>query len=296
MALMSGGVAVRANLLCVTWSAAQGHVFLYDVDACQRVSAWTMPACEKGFSDAAGVAMDEHFHLYVADPHNERVRHFSVFGRHLGDFGQPVPESGDAGRDRPGILDRPHAVAVAGGTLFVAVGDKPRRHGVQRFGRSGTPGPSLRSCGEADEKFGAPRALWVDGAGLVVADTLSGRLQRFRGDGTFVAAIACAERGAMARPVAVVRFGNGSMLVVDRGDEAGCRLFAVDGRRLPLPADLAARCEEVLALNLDQQGRLYVLDRGGERVQRFGADFVFEKVIVDLAEHFDEFDPRQGES
>ena len=56
---MSGGVAVRGNLLCVTWSAAQGHVFLFDLGARQRVSAWSMPAGERGYSDAAGVAMDD---------------------------------------------------------------------------------------------------------------------------------------------------------------------------------------------------------------------------------------------
>ena len=65
---MSGGVAVQANLLCVTWSAAVGHVFLFDVEARQRVSAWTLPVCERGFSDAAGIAMDPNFHLFVADP------------------------------------------------------------------------------------------------------------------------------------------------------------------------------------------------------------------------------------
>src|SRR5690242_1176643 len=103
---MAGGVAVRGNLLCVTWSAARGHVFLFDVEAQQRVSAWTLPVGPSGYSDAAGVAMDEHYHLFVADPHNDRVRHFNAFGRLLADFGSPPPGSGDAARDRPGVLDR----------------------------------------------------------------------------------------------------------------------------------------------------------------------------------------------
>jgi hypothetical protein len=123
---MAGGIAVRGNLLAVTWSAARGHVFLFDVEAQQRVSAWTLPVGARGYSDAAGVAMDEHYHLFVADPHNDRVCHFSPFGRHVGDFGTPAPAVGDAGRDRPGVLDRPHAVALRGDLLYVACGDQPR--------------------------------------------------------------------------------------------------------------------------------------------------------------------------
>ena len=98
---MAGGVAVRGNLLCVTWSAARGHVFLFDVEARQRMSSWSLPAGPNGFSDAAGVAMDEHFHLYVADPVNDRVAHFSAFGRHLGDFGAPAPRSPYAAATAP---------------------------------------------------------------------------------------------------------------------------------------------------------------------------------------------------
>ncbi|MCA8975679.1 MAG: hypothetical protein KDC98_13235 [Planctomycetes bacterium] len=293
---MSGGVAVRANLLCVTWSAALGHVFLYDVEARQRVSAWTLPPCEKGFSDAAGVAMDEHFHLFVADPHNERVRHFSVFGRHLGDLGRSAPGSGDAGRDRPGVLDRPHAVAVRGDTVFVASGDQPRRHAVQRFRRSGQVATALYSCGDVEQRFAAPRALWVDAAGILVADTLRGRVQRFRGDGTFVAAVSCGDDERLARPVAVVRRVDGSMIVVDRGDEPGVALFAADGRRRVVPADLVQRCEHVIAMTADERGRLYVLDRHGERVLRFRADLGFDQVIVDLAEHAFDYEPGGGDA
>src|SRR3972149_960664 len=114
---MSGGLAVQQNLLCVTWSAALGHVFLFDLEAAQRVSSWTLPPSPQGYSDAAGVAMSEHFQLFVADPHNDRVRHFSAFGRHLGDLGSAVPGTGDAARDRAGVLEAPHAVAVFGDTV-----------------------------------------------------------------------------------------------------------------------------------------------------------------------------------
>jgi hypothetical protein len=288
---MAGGVAVRANLLCVAWSAAQGHVFLFDLEAKQRLSSWTLPRGPQGYSDAAGVAIDEHFHLYVADPHNDRVCVFSAFGRHLGDLGQPAPGSGDAARDRPGVLDRPHAVARFDAGLLVACGDRPRRRGVQRLSRSGEVQKPLASGGDVEAVFGAPRGLWIDGEGILVADTLHGRIQRFRRDGTFVAHVPCGPAGSLARPIAVLRRPGGGILWIDRGDQSGLGLLRPDGAPLPHAEAMAARCDDPLALAADERGRIYVLDRGGERVQRFGPDLVFDTVVVDLAEHLDDYEP-----
>jgi hypothetical protein len=285
---MVGGVAVQGNLLCVTWSAARGHVFLFDLEAQQRVSAWTMPVGPQGYSDAAGVAMDEHYHLFVADPHNDRVCHFSAFGRSLGEFGQPAPAQGDAGRDRPGVLDRPHAVALRGDLLYVACGDAPRRRGVQRFSRQGTVLKPLASRGDPEAKFGAPRGLWADADGVLVADTLRGVLQRFRGDGTFLGEVACAEAGELARPIAVARLPNGSLLIAERGDRTGVRLLGVDGRVLSGGSDLQQHCIDPIGFATDRRGNVYVLDRLGERVLQFGADLTFVRIVIDLAELLDD--------
>lgn len=285
---MAGGVAVRANLLCVTWSAARGHVFLFDLEAARPVSAWTLPAGSRGYSDAAGVAIDPHFQILVADPHGNRVCHFSAFGRHLGDFGAMAPPVGDAARDRAGVLDRPHAVALLGDTVLVACGDHPRRNGVQRFARDGRSLRSLPCGGDPDAKFGAPRALWVDRDGVLVADTLQGRVQRFRADGAFVSHLTWTPRGVLARPIAVQRDAGGRVLVVDVGDEPGVFAIGAAGERQPVAA-IQAECREPIALTADERGRVYVLDHGGERVVRFARDLTYEQVVVDLREHLDEF-------
>lgn len=289
---MTGGVAVQANLLCVTWSAARGHVFLFDLDARRPMSSWTLPGDARGYSDAAGVAMDAHFHLFVADPHNDRVRHFSAFGRHLGDFGLPAPALGDVGRDRPGVLDRPHAVALLGDTVLVACGDRPRRRAVQRFARSGEVLRPLLSGGDPEATFAAPRAVWLDDGGIWVADTLAGRIQRFRPDGTFVSHLRYTRHDVVARPIAGLRLRDGRLLVVDAGDEPGLCLIARDGERQPLPESLAAACLEPVALAGDAAGRVYVLDHGGERVLRAAPDLADEQVLVDLREHLDDFPQR----
>ncbi len=286
---MAGGIAVRANLLCVTWSAAQGHVFLFDLDARQRVSAWTLPPSPQGWSDAAGVAIDEHFHLFVADPHNGRVRHFSAFGRHLGDLGAPAAAGGDAARDRPGVLDHPRGVALHGDVVLVAQGERPRRRGVQRFTPRGEVLRPLASGGDVEATFGAPCAVFADAAGILVADTLNGRIQRFRADGTFVAHVACAAPGQVSRPVAVVRHGDG-LVFVDRGDDPGLVVLTAAGQRRRV-ADFDAHCRAAVGLCRDAQGRLYVLDQGGERVLRFARDLAFVDVVVDLAERDGDYPP-----
>jgi len=177
-------------------------------------------------------------------------------------------------RDRPGVLDRPHGVALLGDTVLVACGDRPRRRGLQRFARSGTPLRPLLSGGDPEAAFGAPRAVWADADGVLVADTLHGRIQRFRADGTFVSHLQCTRSGSLARPVALLRVRGGEVLVVDAGDEPGVHLLGLEGQRRPAAALV---------------GRVYVLDHGGERVVRFAADLTFEQVLVDLREHLDDF-------
>ncbi|MCK5945332.1 MAG: hypothetical protein KAI24_25305, partial [Planctomycetes bacterium] len=201
----------------MTWSAGRGHVFLYDLEARERMSSWTTPVGESGYSDAGGVAIDAHFRLFVTDAQNHCVRRYNAFGQHLGDLGLAPPASGDRGRDQLGVLDRPHALACHRERVWVATGERPRRRGVQCFHVDGRALRALPARGEAGAKWGAPRGLWCDDRGLLVADTLRGRLQGFRHDGTFVREWALPADGnggggdGSARPGAVARLADGTM-------------------------------------------------------------------------------------
>ncbi len=228
--------------------------------------------------------MDDRFHLYVADPHNDRVRHFSAFGRHLGDLGLPAEDHVGSRRDRRGFLSHPNAVAVYGDQLYVACGDRPLRRGVQRLHRDGSVLEPLSSDGDPERRFAAPRGIWADRSGVLVADTLHGAIQRFRLRGTYVATVRLALGEQRSRPIAVARQQDGTILVVDDGDLRGLSARSPDGSMLSA-GDLTKCCEDAVALTVDERDRVYVLDRHGERVQRFHADRTFDEQIVDLQEH-----------
>lgn len=281
---MIGGLAVRNNLLCVTWSAGRGHVFLYDLDTSELLSSWCNPVGSSGFSDAGGIAIDRDFRIFIADAHNNCVHRFNVFGQHLGDLGLPMPTSGDRGRDKSGVLDQPHAVATYGDCVYVAMGDRPRQRAVQCFHVDGRVQPGLPARGDHGAKWGAPRGLFADEQGVWVADTLRGRIQRFRHDGVFVQELELGEKHPPARPGHLVRMASGTLVVVDHGGVES-RLCAIraSGQRLPIRA-LAEKCPDPLALAMDDQQRVYVLDHGGERVVRATSELAFDRVMFDLTE------------
>ena len=282
---MIGGLAVRNNLLCVTWSAGRGHVFLYDLDTSELLSSWCNPVGASGFSDAGGIAIDRDFRIFIADAHNNCVRRFNVFGQHLGDLGLPMPKSGDRGRDKSGVLDQPHAVATYGDRVYVAMGDRPRQRAVQCFHVDGRVQPGLPARGDSGEKWGAPRGLFVDEQGVLVADTLRGRIQRFRHDGAFVQELGLGSGDRPARPGHLVRMASGTMVVVDHaGLQSRLCAIRASGQEQPL-SELAGQCVDPLALAIDEQQRVYILDHGGERVVRATSELVFDRVMFDLTEH-----------
>lgn len=284
---MFGGLATQKNLLCVAHAEARGKVFLFDLEERRLASFWEYGGEDEagGYADAGGVAMAADFSLYVADARNDVVRHFNPFGMELGRVGRtPEGAPGAQRRDRNGTLDRPRAVAVFEDTLFVGCGEGKLRRGVQRFRRNGVIREPLRSFGEAEGRFGAPRGLFVDHDGLLVADTLHGVVQRFTVDGRYVGHFSTAHApGESSRPAAVVRMACGDVLVAESGDRPGLRRFGIDGaQRDPVATDVELL--DPIALARGEEGRLYVLDRDGERVQRLDAEGTGGERIVDLAE------------
>jgi len=252
---------VRANLMCITYTAGRGRVLLFDLVERRPILELAVPAGASGFSDATAVAVDDRFHVHVVDTHNQLVRSYSAFGRHLGDLG--------AGTGRGTALDRPHAIAAHGDRLYVGCGDGRLRRGVQVLHRDGPVLRPLLPQGDTEGWFGAPRGIWVDAQGILVADTLHGLVLRYRPDGSYLASVRMrtatdpAQAGFL--PVSVCRLADGTLLVALA--DGTLRAFRPDGERMALPqAFLPLR--DVVAFTADERGTLYVLDLHGERVLR----------------------------
>lgn len=283
---MLGGIAVSGNLLCLTHTDSRGSVFLIDLDEKRLVSRWSYKGPDGGYADAAGVAMDAAYKIFVADTRNDRVRRFSPFGKEYPCLGN-VPERapGAVSRDRLGVLDHPHAVSIHDQIVYVACGEHKLVRAVQRFDLQGRPLRHLSSFGESEGRFGAPRGVYAGEPGIYVADFLHGAIQRFRLGGQFVSQFSTAcVHGEASRPVAVQPIAGGDLLVVDQGDAREIRRFSIGGEHQPLELDRRLDLQEPSDLATDGKGRIYILDRGCERVQRLHPDLSFDGLIVDLAE------------
>ncbi|HET6203562.1 MAG TPA: NHL repeat-containing protein [Planctomycetota bacterium] len=273
---LHGAIATRDNLLFLARPSSRGGFCVLDPSR-GRV------ACRIGLADSgvevAGLAVDASRNLYVADPVLHAVRRLTVFGREAGRFGIPGP-----GLDRKGFLDAPRACALdEDGSLYVACGLEPLVHGVQKFAPDGRCLGSLRSFGEPNERFGAPRGLAVGGGRVVVADTRGECVQVFTTAGVFVSMFSTATRpGELSMPCAVARRADGTLLVAQVGEEPCVKAFSGGGELLAISVEGGAgegKTEDPVGLALDGDGNFYLLDRGGERVQRFDAQGRFAGLL-----------------
>lgn len=288
---MFGGIAFLRDLLCLAHGAAHGEVFLIDLDQRRVVSRIQVRAGDADFTDASAVAIDGSCSVYVADARNDLVRRYTAFGREVGRYGRPCERGpGTVERDRVGVLDKPCAVAICGSELWVAGGERKLVRAVQRFDLlSGAPRGYVRAFGEADRRYGAPRGLTADADGVLVCDTLHGVVQRFTAEGRFIGSVALrGDRSEASRPVAALRLPDGDLLVADQGDHAGLVRVSLRGIRHALPDWPVGVFEAPSGLASDGSGRVYVLDRHGERVHRLHQDLRYDGVVVDLIELLDE--------
>jgi DNA-binding beta-propeller fold protein YncE len=236
------------------------------------VSVFGSAGSEAGqFAGVGGVAVNRASGaVYVVDQGNNRVEQFDSSGVFVRAWGWGVLDgkeeaqvctsacqAGVAGSGE-GQLSFPSAIAVdqADGSVYVVDQGNNR---VQKFSSEGAFISSFGSEGSGAGQLSGPSGVAVDPTdqSVLVANANNNRVDRFDKTGAFVSA-----------------FGWG---VADGSEEAevctsGCQAGVAGGGegQLSFPTGVA----------VDSTGRVYVLDAGNGRVERFSAAGSFEEVFA----------------
>ena len=243
---------------------SQENLYLADDDL-QRItvydrednylSQWGTAGSGDGEIDGpSGLAFDSEDNLLVVDHKNHRVQRFTSDGKYLSQFGS----FGD-GDDQ---FDRPWGITVAGdGHIYVADWRNDR---IQKFTPDGEFVAGFAGSGSGDGQLNRPAGVAADSDGnMYVTDWGNQRVQVLAPDGAFLAKL----RGqATLSPWAQEYLeANADEL---RARETYAPVYEVDTDD---PNETSARIEpyfwDPVAVKLDAEERLYVLETGRHRFQ-----------------------------
>ena len=230
------------------------RITIYDRDG-EYLSKWgTAGSGDGGLDGPAGLVFDNEDNLFVVDHKNHRVQKFTTDGQFLSKFGSFG--SGD------GQLNCPWGITIDGHG-FIHVADW-RNDRIQKFTADGEFVAKYGGSGKGDGELDRPSGIAVDPEGnMYVADWGNQRVQVLAPDGTFQLKL----RGqATLSPWA-------QEYLEANADELSARSTFVPVFELDTddPNEASARIEpyfwDPVAVVLDKQERLYVLETGRHRFQ-----------------------------
>lgn len=272
--------------------AKDGHIWVADVNN-HRIQEWVMPGAKELFtahgqsvgsqgsepgelSSPADVAVDEQGGLWIADRGNDRIQHFDSEGSFLSQFGSTG--SGDGQLSEPAGIDLDPE-----GNIWVAdTGNDriqkfdPAGEFLQKFGSTGSEN------GQFDEPVGIAYAPDLLGVGaLYVADRGNHRIQLFGKGGAHWGQAGSYGSGEkqLIEPSAIALGGphgesEFTLLIADSGNHRIQRwtwnaTFVNQFGTLGTDKGQLNRPE---AVDVDEQGTVWVGDRVNDRVEAFDED------------------------
>ena len=238
------GVAIDSQGNAYVADEWSNRISIFDKNG-EWVGKWgTLGDAPGQINKPSGLAFDQDDNLYLVDSANHRVQHFTKDGKFLSTWGSLG--SGD------GQFNLPWGIEVdATGDVYVADWRNDR---IQKFSPDGRPLMKFGSSGNGDGEFNRPTSVAVDKDGVIyVTDFRNDRLQVFAPDGTFVTKL----------------LGEATLSQWGR-ERVQIDPSMVMGRQLAQSlAEREKPFQGPVAVEVDDEGRVYVLEVARHRVQVF---------------------------
>jgi DNA-binding beta-propeller fold protein YncE len=247
----------------------------------QLIATWGSTGSAAGqFLLPAGIAVDSSDNVYVVDRLNSRVQKFSSDGTFISQWGI----NGSA----TGQFYSPTDVAISSsGYVYVTDGLNNR---VQKFDLGGNFILQWGSLGTGNGQFNMTSGVALDNQGNVyIADAQNYRIQKFTADGVFEAAWGeyGSGNGQFHSPVDCALDSLGHIYVTDTfllnmGNNR-IQVFTSDGTYLSQFGSSGngnGQFSSPWRLAFDNNGNLYVVEMGNNRVQKFNPTYTAPTVSV----------------
>ena len=232
------------------------RISIFDQDG-KFLDKWGTPGSGDGeLNGPSGIAFDKDDNLFLVDSLNHRVQRFTKDGKFLGEWGRHGSADGE--------LDMPWGICLDGhGDVYVADWNNDR---VQKFSPEGELLVQFRESHSGVGDLKHPSGVAVDSDGDVyVTDWANHRVQVYDSNGTFITTLV----GDADEPSPWAK-----TYIESAPDQIKAR------RRANMEPEW--RFRRPVAINVDEQDRIFVLESARHRLQVYNKEKDYEEHPINL--------------